>query len=77
MVRADIACMARDHPRPRRQIAANRVWLLKALGFHYSHWRGEYVLRVIGDHFGPVYRVRYRAKAVGVPERRPGHDVIA
>jgi hypothetical protein len=30
--------------------------LLKVLGFHYSHWRGEYVLRVIGDRFGPVYR---------------------
>ncbi len=49
--------MARTHPRPRRYIRPERVWLLKLLGFRYAHWRGDYILRVIGKRFGPVYRV--------------------
>ena len=51
--------MSRTDPRSRRYIHPKRVWLLKLLGFHYAHWRGEYVLRVIGDRVGPVYRVAY------------------
>ena len=56
--------MARTEPRPRRHIHHRRVWLLKLLGFHYAHARGEYILRVIGDRFGPVYRVVYSRQLV-------------
>jgi hypothetical protein len=65
--------MVRADPRPRRNIQPNRVWLLKLLGFHYSHWRGEYVLRVIGDRIGPVYRVAYGWRMVAGLEEM--HDL--
>ncbi len=38
--------------------------MLKVLGFYYAHWRGEYVLRLIGDRFGPVYRVTPTRKLI-------------
>ncbi len=56
--------MARAEPRPRRYIQPERIWVLKLLGFHYAHWRGEYVLRVIGNRWGPVYRVVYARSPV-------------
>jgi hypothetical protein len=57
--------MAGRHPRPKRYIQANRVWILKFLGFRYAHWRGDYILRVIGNHVGPVYRVASTRKLAG------------
>jgi hypothetical protein len=50
----------RTVPRPRRYLAS--YWLvLLAPFFRYSHGRDAYVLRVIGDHIGPVLRVERRA----------------
>ncbi len=50
--------MSRPAPRPRRRISSRRVWTLKLLGFRYSTSRDAYVLRVIGNWHGPVYRVQ-------------------
>lgn len=57
--------MARTHPRPRRMISSKSIWLLKMLGFRYSSSRDAYVLRMVGNQFGPVYKVRIEP----IPER--------
>jgi hypothetical protein len=49
--------MARTQRRPRHDVRPSREWLLKGLGFRYSTTREAYVLRVIGNRYGPVYRV--------------------
>jgi hypothetical protein len=49
--------MARDTARPRRPIRAERIRLLKLLGFRYSVTRDAYIMRVLGTRFGPVFRV--------------------
>jgi hypothetical protein len=49
--------MARQKPRRRRTISARRVWMLKVVGFRHSLGRDAYVLRVVGNRFGPVFKV--------------------
>lgn len=48
--------MARTTPRPRREVSARRLRALKAVGFRYSPSRNAYVMRIVGNRFGPVYR---------------------
>jgi hypothetical protein len=49
--------MARTQPRPRHEVRPDRTWLLRLLGFRYSTTRDAWVLRVVGNRIGPVYRV--------------------
>jgi hypothetical protein len=50
----------RDKPRPRHGVSARRIQLLKMLGFRYSGSRDAYVLRLVGNRYGPVYQLRHR-----------------
>jgi hypothetical protein len=47
-------------PRPRRAISSRKARALRLLGFRYSASRDAYVLRIVGNRFGPVYKVRER-----------------
>jgi hypothetical protein len=49
-------------PRPRRGISARRARTLRLVGFRYSPGRDAYVLRMVGNRFGPVYQVRSEAQ---------------
>lgn len=49
--------MPRTNHRTRRSISVRRARLLPLLGFRYSTTRDAYVLRVIGNRFGPVYQI--------------------
>jgi hypothetical protein len=49
--------MGRLTPRRRKPVSAKRARVLPALGFRYSASRDAYVLRVVGNRMGPVYRV--------------------
>jgi len=51
--------MGRNVRRPRRPISAERVRWLRLFGFRYSAGRDAYVLRGVGNHIGPVYRVQH------------------
>ena len=48
----------RDIPRPRRPVSRRRARWLRVLGFRYSDFRDAYVLRLIGERYGPVYQVQ-------------------
>jgi hypothetical protein len=48
--------MARSRPRPRRSISPRHLWMLRLLGFRYSAGRDAYVLHVVGNRFGPVFK---------------------
>jgi hypothetical protein len=50
---------------------------LKLLGFHYVHWRGEYVLRVVGDRFGPVCRLTPAPRLVAARDQAYSGDLGA
>jgi hypothetical protein len=52
--------MRRDIPRNRRPISAARAQWLRIAGFRYSAGRDAYVLRAIGNHYGPVFKVEHR-----------------
>jgi hypothetical protein len=43
----------RVFPRPRRRVPAVVLLVLWPL-FHYSYWRDAWILRVIGERYGPV-----------------------
>lgn len=62
--------------RPRRPISPKLVWLLRIGGFRYSHSRDAYVLRGIGNDFGPVFKVRV-APLMADSEPRPGAESTA
>jgi hypothetical protein len=49
---------ARATPRPRRRISARQSRALRLVGFRYSISRDAYVLRIVGNRFGPVFQVR-------------------
>ena len=49
--------MARQTPRTRKSVSATRVRVLSMFGFRYSAGRNAYVLRLVGNRVGPVYRV--------------------
>ena len=53
--------LAPARPRPRREISSRKARALRLLGFRYSASRDAYVLRIIGNPFGPVYKVRQRS----------------
>jgi hypothetical protein len=46
----------RQAPRPRRQVGTATLRLARAVGFRYDESRDAYILRGIGDRFGPVLR---------------------
>ncbi len=50
--------MPRTEPRPRHEISPRLIPLLKVIGFRYSLGRDAYVLRIVGNRVGPVYRER-------------------
>jgi hypothetical protein len=52
--------LTRETRRTRRPIAAQKLWILKVFGFRYSRSRDAYVLRVVGNRVGPVFRVGQR-----------------
>ena len=45
---------------PRRRRRVDRRWrrLLIALGFAYDAKRDAFILRLVGEHVGPVFRLR-------------------
>lgn len=49
----------RDTPRPRRSVGPCAFTLLRPV-LRYSHSRDAYVLRVVGNRYGPVLRHRAR-----------------
>jgi hypothetical protein len=50
--------MARHSPRPRRLVSLRRARLIRMTGgFRYSLGRDAYVLRFVGNRFGPVYKI--------------------
>ncbi len=70
--------MPRSQPRKRRRISGRRARLLPWLGFRYSIGRQAYVLRVVGDSFGPVYQLRSEPSATSAtePEPTPPNDDV-
>jgi hypothetical protein len=50
--------MARTRPRRRRSIGGRAALILPYFGFRYSSTRDAYVLRGIGNRFGPVLQTR-------------------
>jgi len=62
----------RDHQRPRHYVAPATLVVVRPL-FRYSQFRDAYVLRIGGDHVGPVLkRDRRKSSPNGYsgPERR-------
>jgi hypothetical protein len=50
--------MARHSPRTRHPISPRRARLIRLTGgFRYSLGRDAYVLRFVGNRFGPVYKI--------------------
>jgi hypothetical protein len=50
--------MARHTPRTRRLVSPRRARLIRMTGgFRYSLGRDAYVLRFVGNRFGPVYKI--------------------
>lgn len=49
--------MSREHHRERKLISTSRARWLTRLGFRYSLSRDAYVLRIVGNRFGPVYQI--------------------
>lgn len=66
--------MARQKPRRRHGISPRRVWILKLLGFRHSLGRDAYVLRLIGNRFGPVFKV---ASTPDAAPDAPGHHNVS
>lgn len=58
--------MARETHRKRKAVSARRARLLGIVGFRYSISRDAYVLRGIGNRFGPVYQIAARSQPTGV-----------
>ena len=54
--------MARTSMRARHPIRPEMIWLLKVVGFRYSHTRDAYVLRGVGKRHGPVFVVQRGVK---------------
>jgi hypothetical protein len=48
--------MARNTPRRRHFVSHRRISLIRP-GFRYSPGRDAYVLRFVGNRFGPVYKL--------------------
>ena len=51
--------MSQHERRTRRPVSSRSVWLLKLAGFRYSASRDAYVLRGVGNRFGPVFQVEW------------------
>jgi hypothetical protein len=45
-------------PRKRRQVSTGTLRAARVLGFRYDEGRDAYVLRLVGNRFGPVLRSR-------------------
>jgi hypothetical protein len=60
--------MPRTNHRNRRSISVRKARLLPLLGFRYSTTRDAYVLRVVGNHFGPVYQINAAPRPAPVAE---------
>jgi hypothetical protein len=43
-------------PRPRRQVRPATLRIARLIGFRYDAGRDAYVLRLVGNRFGPVLR---------------------
>ncbi len=72
--------MSRNQPRKRRPISVGGARLLPWLGFRYSIGRQAYVLRLVGDWFGPVYQLRSQLPDASVSEpalTAPDHELNA
>ena len=50
--------VVRTRRRRRRTVGRVGRVLLYLLGFRYDWWRDAYVLRIIGNHVGPVFQLR-------------------
>jgi hypothetical protein len=50
--------MARTEHRKRRAISVRGARLLPLVGFRYSTSRDAYVVRVVGNHVGPVFQLQ-------------------
>jgi hypothetical protein len=62
--------MSRTVKRPRRYLASQWLSLLRPF-MRYSRSRDAYVLRVVGDQYGPVVREdRRRGRREGAERRR-------
>jgi hypothetical protein len=61
----------REHPRPRRSVSRNTITLLKPL-FRHSLSRDAYVLRLVGDAYGPVLICRPDAAQASSLTSPPG-----
>ena len=48
--------MARTAARPRRRVGGRTLTMARALGFRHDPSRDAYILRGVGDRFGPVLR---------------------
>ena len=48
--------MARAGARPRRLVGGRALTMARALGFRHDPSRDAYILRGVGDRFGPVLR---------------------
>jgi hypothetical protein len=67
-------------PRPRRTVSPRRLRMLRVVGFRYSASRDAYVLRLIGNRLGPVYKVAPgpdRAPDAPKPSSPPGSTRMA
>jgi hypothetical protein len=62
----------RETPRNRRQVRTTTLTLLRPL-FRYSAGRDAYVLRVVGNRFGPVLRPAMPGATVSAAPPQP-HD---
>jgi hypothetical protein len=61
--------MARHTPRARRLISPHRARLIRMTGgFRYSLGRDAYVLRFVGNRFGPVYKIESAGTAASAPQ---------
>ena len=55
--------------RPRHVVSPRWVVLLRVVGFRYSVSRDAYILRLVGNRFGPVFMQRRPQRAPRIHSR--------
>jgi len=63
---------SRAFPRRRRYISPRSMVIARLAGFRYSHHREAYVLRLVGNRFGPVLKTTPSK----VAQPSPGHSPV-
>lgn len=56
LVGVAVSRRTRTFPRPRRHISSRTMVIARLAGFRYSRHREAYVLRLVGNRFGPVLK---------------------